>query len=73
MRGNQDMRTETAALIRRAKRYAKAAKIAESSASLRIFNSGARLKDIQAGSRVWPDTIAAANAKLDELEKELAT
>lgn len=66
------MEAETAALVRRAKRYARAAKIAESSASLRIFNNGTRLKAIQSGSRMWPDTIREANAKLDELEKELA-
>jgi len=67
------MEAETAALIRRAKRYARAAGIAESSASLRIFNNGMRLKAIQSGSRMWPGTVEAANAKLDQLEKELAT
>ena len=67
------MKPETAALIRRVKSYAKAAKIAESSASLRVFNNGTRLKAIQSGSRMWPGTIEAANAKLDKLEKELAT
>ncbi len=67
------MKPETAALIRRVKAYAKAARIAESSASLRVFNNGMRLKAIQSGSRMWPGTIEAANAKLDELEKELAT
>jgi hypothetical protein len=67
------MKPETAALIRRVKAYAKAAKIAESSASLRVFSNGMRLKAIQSGSRMWPGTIEAANAKLDKLEKELAT
>lgn len=58
-------------LISRVKRYAKSAKCAESVASLRVFKSGGRLAQLEAGSRIWPDTIKAANATLDRLEKDI--
>lgn len=64
------MANEKKRLISRVKRYAKKAGCAESVASLRVFNDGKRLSQLESGARIWPETIDAANLTLDKLESE---
>jgi hypothetical protein len=66
------MDDDIAALVKRVRAYARLARCAESVASLRVFNDGKRLTELEAGSKMWPDTVTAALARLDALEAELA-
>lgn len=67
------MEKDVAYLIRRVKKYARAARCAESVASLRVFNDGKRLLALQSGSKMWPDTVKESLEKVDALEAELAS
>jgi len=59
-------------LLKRVDEYITLANCEESTASLRIFNDGKRLKTLRARQRMWPETIDAANEKLDQLFRDLA-
>jgi len=64
--------TTTADLVARAERYAQRAGLTLSTVSGKILNDGSRLKDLKAGgSRMFPETLAAAMARLKVLEAEL--
>lgn len=65
------MADDIAALIKRVRAYGKKAGYTDSMASLKVFNDGKRLDELAEGSRMWPETIAAANVRLDELEAAL--
>lgn len=54
-------------LVIRVEAYARRAGYADTTASRHVFNDGSRLAAIRGKHRMWPETIEAANAKLDEL------
>ena len=61
-----------AELLRRIDAYIKKAGCTESTASLRVFNDGKRLKQLRKKSRLWPETMQAASDQLDKLEADLS-
>lgn len=58
-------------LLNRIDKYRELAGCKDSTASLRIFNDGKRLATLRQKPRMWPETIAKAAIKLDELEASL--
>ncbi|MEL6569368.1 MAG: hypothetical protein AAFQ22_13190 [Pseudomonadota bacterium] len=62
---------ELAPLIARIEAYAKAANIAESTASRRVFGDGDRLDGLKTGSSLTLKTAQRAMVRLDELEARL--
>lgn len=61
----------TRELITRAERYAKKSGLSLTTVSRKILNDGSRLHDLKAGSRIWPETLQSACARLVQLEAEL--
>jgi hypothetical protein len=61
------MADDITALVKRVKHFAKIAGYTEKTASYHIFNSGKKLNELESGGRMWPESIEAAHAKLDEL------
>jgi hypothetical protein len=61
-----------AGLVKRIRRYAEQMGYSDTTVSFHVLNGGTRLAELEAGGRMWPDTIEAAHARLDELGAEKA-
>lgn len=68
---NNAFMKEVHELLARVDAYKKRAGCKDSTASLRIFNDGKRLKSLRKTKRMWPETVVAALKRIDELEAVL--